>query len=68
MTTCPQLELLGGVGSAAGFHAPTLKEIEAAKSPAGGWTRKQLAQWGVPWPPPKDWRKRLLAQAKARAA
>ena len=23
------------------------------------WTRAQLAEWGVPWPPPKGWRKRL---------
>jgi hypothetical protein len=42
---------------------PTLQEIEAAKTPAGGWTREQLAQWGVPWPPPKGWKKRLLREA-----
>jgi hypothetical protein len=63
----PQLELFCGIGSA-GFSVPTCEEIEAAKTPAGGWMRKQLAAWGVEWPPPKGWRKRLLAQGKAGAA
>ena len=35
-------------------------QIEAAKSPRGGFTRKTLAAWGVPWPPPKGWRKALI--------
>jgi hypothetical protein len=35
-------------------------EIEAAKSPRGGFTRKTLAAWGVPWPPVKGWRKALI--------
>lgn len=26
----------------------------------GGHTRAQLAAWGVPWPPPKGWKKRLM--------
>lgn len=38
----------------------TEEEIEAGKSPAGGFTKAQLAQWGVPWPPPKGWRKALI--------
>lgn len=38
-------------------------EIDAARTPAGGWTRDQLAQWGVPWPPPKGWRKSLIARS-----
>jgi hypothetical protein len=42
---------------------PTAAEIEAAKTPRGGWTRAQLAEWGVPWPPPRGWRQRLLRQA-----
>lgn len=37
----------------------TNEEIEAAATPKGGWTRETLAAWGVPWPPPKGWRKRL---------
>jgi hypothetical protein len=34
----------------------TEQQIEAGRSPKGGWNRKQLAAWGVPWPPPKGWR------------
>jgi hypothetical protein len=30
----------------------TPEEIESGRSPAGGFTRKQLAAWEVPWPPP----------------
>ena len=39
----------------------TAEIIDAAKTPNGGWSREMLAQWGVPWPPPKGWRKKLLA-------
>ena len=39
----------------------TIDEIEAARTPSGGWTKAQLAAWGVPWPPPKGWKARLLA-------
>lgn len=35
------------------------EDIEARRTPRGGWTREQLAEWGVPWPPPKGWKKRL---------
>jgi hypothetical protein len=38
---------------------PTKKEIVKARTRAGGWTRKQLAEWGIPWPPPKGWRGKL---------
>ena len=27
---------------------PSPTEIEARRTPAGGWTKAQLAQWGVP--------------------
>lgn len=40
---------------------PSKEEIEAAKTPNGGWTRATLAQWGVPWPPPKGWKKALTS-------
>lgn len=36
------------------------REIEAAKTAKGAWTRVQLAAWGVPWPPPKGWKKALI--------
>lgn len=39
----------------------TLEEIENCRSPKGGFTKKQLAEWGVPWPPPKGWKEALLA-------
>jgi hypothetical protein len=45
---------------------PNRHEIEAAKSERGGWTRAQLAAWGVPWPPPKGWKKQLEDSADAR--
>ena len=45
----------------------TEAEIEAAKSPKGGWKREQLAKWGVPWPPPKGWKKALLAKGNSKA-
>jgi ribonuclease HI len=34
--------------------------IDAAMSAAGGWSRKQLAILGVPWPPVKGWRAMLI--------
>jgi hypothetical protein len=39
----------------------TREEIDAKKSKNGGWTKETLASWGVPWPPPKGWRKALIA-------
>lgn len=47
--------------SAAMKRRVTAEEIEAGKSPAGGWNKAQLADWGVPWPPPKGWKEALLA-------
>jgi hypothetical protein len=38
---------------------PTEAEILSARN-----TKAQLAQWGVPWPPPQGWRKRLLREAR----
>ena len=40
---------------------PTKEEIEEKRTEAGGWTRETLAAWGVSWPPPKGWKKNLLA-------
>jgi len=39
----------------------TEEEIEKGRSAKGGFTRKQLAAWGVSWPPPKGWKKALLS-------
>lgn len=38
----------------------TREEILAASTGNKGWTRKQLASWGVAWPPPKGWMERLI--------
>lgn len=47
---------------------PTSTDIERAKTPAGGWTRAQLAKWGVPWPPPQGWLAILIENAPSRSA
>ena len=39
--------------------------IEAANTPRGAWTRRQLAAWDVEWPPPKGWRRRLVRRWSA---
>lgn len=39
----------------------TRERIELAKTENGGFTRKQLAEWGVSWPPRKGWRKYIEA-------
>ncbi len=41
------------------FGAVSNEEIEAKKTPAGGWKLEDLIRWGVPWPPPKGWKSRL---------
>ena len=38
----------------------TPEELERGKTAKGGYTRKQLEAWGVPWPPPKGWKHVLL--------
>ncbi len=51
------------------YRAPTSSEIPviteaeilAAQTPSGGWRRQQLDAWGVPWPPPRGWKDRLIA-------
>jgi hypothetical protein len=44
----------------------TEEEVMAKQTPAGGWTRAQLEEWGVPWPPPKGWKKGLTGKTKKR--
>jgi len=46
---------------------PSPAEVDAARTPAGGWTREQLAAWGVPWPPPKGWMADLARRHAAQA-
>ncbi|MFG3042875.1 hypothetical protein ACGFYZ_38850 [Streptomyces sp. NPDC048330] len=44
---------------------PSPEEIEAAKTPKGAWTRAQLAEWGIAWPPEKGWKDELIARWEA---
>lgn len=39
----------------------TVEEIDRARTSNGGWTKAQLSEWGVPWPPPKGWKERLIS-------
>jgi hypothetical protein len=34
-------------------------EIWQKRTAAGGWTKATLAEWGVAWPPPAGWKRRL---------
>ena len=38
------------------------EDIKRLRTGRGGWTRKQLAGLGVPWPPPKGWKNKLLGK------
>lgn len=38
----------------------TAETIFAARTEKGGWTKAQLAKWGVPWPPRKGWIQKLI--------
>ena len=46
---------------------PTPQQIDAARSKNGGWTRPTLSTWGVPWPPPRGWRRALERQRVGRS-
>lgn len=38
---------------------PSKEEIELKRTIRGGWTKKQLAEWGVSWPPQSGWKRKL---------
>lgn len=46
----------------------SMAEIRAGASERGGYSRAQLWEWGVPWPPPKGWKKRLAGSTRRTAA
>lgn len=46
------------------FGTMTEDEILAARTPAGSWTAATLNGWGVPWPPPRGWKARLMGKAE----
>jgi hypothetical protein len=37
----------------------TEEEIMSKQTARGGWTKAQLAEWGIGWPPPKGWKRKL---------
>lgn len=41
----------------------TEKILEEGRSTEGGWSRVQLELLGVPWPPPKDWKREAKKSA-----
>lgn len=47
---------------------PTLEEIENGRSENGGYTKAQLARWGMTWPPQKGWLNDLKKKARIRKA
>lgn len=55
-----------GVKDSAVNPTPSPDDIAAARTPAGGWRRDQLAAWGVPWPAPKGWKRQLIARWEAQ--
>ena len=42
----------------------SLEEVEACRTAKGGFTRAQLAAWGVAWPPPKGWLSALTKEPR----
>lgn len=38
----------------------TEAEILSKRTASGGWSRDDLAAWGVPWPPPRGWKQALI--------
>ncbi len=45
----------------------TLEVIEKLKTRAGGWTRRDLALLGVPWPPVSGWKDRIIGNEMSPA-
>ena len=48
------------------LRVPTLHEIYRSRTSKSGWNRETLAMWGIPWPPPRGWLKRLKQRARAQ--
>ena len=46
----------------------TLEEVLAKRTPRGSWTRKQIEEWGLEWPPRAGWIKRLTGDENAKAS
>jgi hypothetical protein len=44
----------------------TAREVDAAATDAGGYTKTQLAVWGIDWPPPRNWKEALLGSVASK--
>jgi hypothetical protein len=42
---------------------PTRDQISKEMTSKGGWTKKTLESWGIPWPPIKGWLKDLCKES-----
>jgi len=38
----------------------TEEEVMKKQTPCGGWRKKDVAKWGVPWPLPSGWKETIL--------
>jgi len=46
----------------AACRMPTAEEFDMLRWTRRGRSRKQLAEWGVPWPPKRGWREALISE------
>jgi len=56
-------QALGMVKIRVDKNSPEAKRIDSIKSQRGGWTKQSLSALGIPWPPPKGWRKNLIRES-----
>jgi hypothetical protein len=48
------------------MRKPTPEELEKLRNTTKGCNRALLAEWGIPWPPPSGWRKKLLRPERTK--
>lgn len=49
------------------FTVPSPEEVIAAATANAGWSARQLAEWGIKWPPKKGWRDELRQKWENKA-
>lgn len=75
LSATPHKALLGPGGKGSHIHTvagakitlismPTEDGIDEARTANGGWTKDQLAEWGVSWPPPRGRKEGLVEESK----
>lgn len=45
--------------TASNMFWPANEAIDSKATPKGGYTKKQLAEWGISWPPPRGWKRKI---------